>query len=141
MHLIPLSFNKIMQSRAYTVIILGTDTKKFAIYTEPQVGHHIQLHLAQVDQEAKSHRTRPYTYDLLDRVLKGLNVKLIQVVISDVEDTVYYARLFAEQQMGDEKVILEIDARPSDCITLAIIHKIPLFCKSDVFEKAVAIED
>ena len=138
MHLIPLSFNKIMQSRAYTVIILGTDTKKFAIYTEPQVGHHIQLHLA---QEAKSHRTRPYTYDLLDRVLKGLNVKLIQVVISDVEDTVYYARLFAEQQMGDEKMILEIDARPSDCITLAIIHKIPLFCKSEVLEQAVAIKD
>lgn len=133
--LIPLTFNKIMQSRAYTVIILGTDTKKFAIYTEPQVGHHIQLHLAQ------GHRTRPYTYDLLDRVLKGLNVKLIQVVISDVEDTIYYARLFAEQQIDDEKVILEIDARPSDCITLAIMHKIPLYCKSDVLERAVAIED
>ena len=133
--LIPLTFSKIMQSQAYTVIILGTDGKKFAIYTEPQVGHHIQLHLAQ------GHRTRPYTYDLLDRVLKGLNVKLIQVVISDVEDTIYYARLFAEQQIGDEKVILEIDARPSDCITLAIIHKIPLYCKSDVLERAVAIED
>ena len=62
-------------------------------------------------------------------------------MISDVEDTVYYARLFAEQQMGDEKVILEIDARPSDCITLAIIHKIPLFCKSDVLERAVAVQD
>jgi len=133
--LIPLSFNKIMQSRAYTVIILGAENKKFAIYTEPQVGLHIQLHLAQ------SHHARPYTYDLLDRVLRGLNVKLIQVVISDVEDTVYYARLFVEQQIGDQKVILEIDARPSDCITLAIIHKIPLFCKSEVLEKAVAVED
>jgi bifunctional DNase/RNase len=58
-----------------------------------------------------------------------------------VEDTVYYARLFVEQQIGDQKVILEIDARPSDCITLAIIHKIPLFCKSEVLEKAVAVED
>jgi len=133
--LIPLSFNKIMQSRAYTVIILGTEQKKFAIYTEPQVGHHIQLHLAQ------GHRARPYTYDLLDRVLKGLNVKLLQVVISNVEDTVYYARLFAEQQIGDQKTILEIDARPSDCITLALIHKIPLFCKSEVLERAVAVED
>jgi len=73
--------------------------------------------------------------------MKGLNVKLIQVVISDVEDTVYYARLFAEQQVDDEKIILEIDARPSDCITLAIIHKIPLFCKSEVLEKAVAVTD
>jgi bifunctional DNase/RNase len=133
--LIPLSFNKIMQSRTYTVIILGTDQKKFAIYTEPQVGHHIQLHLAE------GHRARPYTYDLLDRVVKGLNVKLLQVVISDFEDAVYYARLFAEQQIGDEKTILEIDARPSDCITLAIIHKIPLFCTNEVLERAVAVED
>ncbi len=124
-----------MQSRAYTVIILGTESKKFAIYTEPQVGHHIQLHLAQ------SHQARPYTYDLLARVLKGLNVKLLQVVINDIEDTVYYARLFVEQQIGDQKVILEIDARPSDCITLAIIHKIPLFCKNEVLERAVAVED
>lgn len=133
--LIPLSFNKIMQSRTYTVIILGTEQKKFAIYTEPQVGHHIQLHLAQ------GQRPRPYTYDLLDRVVKGLNVKLLQVVISDVEDAIYYARLFAEQQIGDEKTILEIDARPSDCITLAIIHKIPLFCTNEVLERAVAVED
>lgn len=133
--LIPLSFNKIMQSRTYTVIILGTDQKKFAIYTEPQVGHHIQLHLAQ------GQRTRPYTYDLLARVVKGLNVKLLQVVISDVEDAIYYARLFAEQQIGEEKTILEIDARPSDCITLALIHKIPLFCTNEVLERAVAVEE
>lgn len=133
--LIPLTFNKIMQSRAYTVIILGTDTKKFAIYTEPQVGHTIQIHLAQ------GQRSRPYTHDLLNEILKGLNAKILQVVISNVEDTVYFARLFVEQQCGDEKQILELDARPSDCITLALIHKVPIFCKSEVLEKAVAVQD
>jgi hypothetical protein len=124
-----------MQSRAYTVIILGTESKKFAIYTEPQVGYHLQIHLAQ------GQRPRPYTYDLMDRIFKGLNVRPLQVVISGVEDAIYYARLFVEQIIGDQKVILEIDARPSDCITLALIHKIPLFCRSDVLEKAVAVED
>lgn len=133
--LIPLSFNKIMQSRAYTVIILGTESKKFAIYTEPQVGHHLQIHLAQ------GHHRRPYTYELLDSVLKGLNTKLLQVVINDVEDTIYYARLFLEQNEGTKKTILEIDARPSDCITLAIIHKIPIFSTKEALEKAVPIEN
>ncbi len=134
--LIPLSFSKIMQSRAYTVIILATEDKKFAIYTEPHVGLHIQLHLAQ------GHQPRPYTYDLLDNTLKGLGVKILQVVINDVEDTVYFARLFLEQQLhGDLKQILEIDARPSDCIVLALIHKIPLFCKKEVLEKVVPVED
>ena len=133
--LIPLTFNKIMQSRAYTVIILGTEAKKFAIYTEPHVGHTIQIHLAQ------GQRPRPYTHDLLNAILKGLNAKILQVVICDVEDTVYFARLFLEQQLGDQKQILEVDARPSDCITLALIHKVPIFCRSEVLEKAVAIQD
>lgn len=133
--LIPLTFSKIMQSRAYTVIILGTESKKFAIYTEPQVGHHLQIHLAQ-----GQHR-RPYTYELLDSVLKGLGAKPLQVVINDVEDTIYYARLFLEQNEGAKKTILEIDARPSDCITLAIIYKIPIFSTKEALEKAVAVED
>lgn len=133
--LFPLTLSKVMQSRAYTVMILGTDTKKFAIYTEPQFGLHIQNYLAQ------SHPPRPLTHDLLARVLRGLNVKLLKVVIQDLEETVYYARLFAEQQVGDQKIILEIDARPSDCITLAIMHQIPFFCTPEVLEKAVAFEE
>lgn len=133
--LIPLTFNKIMQSRAYTVMILGNDQKKFAIYTEPQVGNLIQIHLAQ------GQRQRPYTHDLLNSVLLGFNGKVVQVVITDVEDTVYFARLFVEQQLGDRKQILEIDARPSDCMMLALIHKAPIFCTSEAFEKAVAVQE
>jgi bifunctional DNase/RNase len=133
--LIPLTLNKIMQSRTYTVIILGTETKRFAIYTEPQVGHLIQVHLGQAPLQ------RPYTHDLLSSVLKGLNGKILQVVINDVIDTTYFARLFIEQQSGDEKQILEIDGRPSDCLTLALIHKAPVFCRKEVLEKAVPIED
>ena len=133
--LIPLSFQKIMQSRAYTVVILGTESKKFAIYTEPQVGHHLQMYLAQ------GHSRRPYTHDLLDSILKGLNATPFQVVIHGVEDTIYYARLFIEQVEGEKKCILEIDARPSDCITLAIMHKIPIFCRKEVFDRVVAVQD
>lgn len=133
--LLPLTLSKVMQSRAYTVMVLGTDSKKFAIYTEPHVGLHIQSYLSQ------SLPARPLTYDLLARVLRGLNVKLLKVVIQDVEETVYYARLFAEQQIGDQRIVLEMDARPSDCITLAIMHQIPFFCTPAVLEKAVPFEE
>ncbi len=133
--LIPLTLHKILQSRAYTVIILGTENKKFAIYTEPQIGHTVQIHLAQGE------RLRPHTHDLLSSILKGLNASVLQIVISDVEDTIYFARLFLEQQYGDEKQILEVDARPSDCITLALIHKVPIFCTSDMLEKAIGVQE
>src|SRR5690348_8909317 len=111
--LIPVTFNKIMQSRSYTVIILGTDKKKFAIYTDPHVGHNLQIYLT------KQPKPRPYTHDLMNSIFKGLNIKILQIVINGIEDTVYFARLFLEQQIGEEKQILEIDARPSDCVTLA----------------------
>lgn len=124
-----------MQSRAYTVIILGTDAKQFAIYTDPIVGRNLQTLLT--DEK----HPRPYTHDLIDFVFKGLDVRLIQVVINDMEDTTYFCRLFLEQQIGEEKQILEIDGRPSDCLTLAIMHNVPIYCAKHVLEKAVPIEE
>lgn len=133
--LIPITFNKILQSRSYTVIILGSEKKRFAIYTEPQVGKNLQLYLT------NANKPRPYTHDLLNAIFNGLEIRPLQIVITDIEDTIYFARLFLEQKIGEERHILEIDARPSDCITLAIMNNIPVFCRRDIFEKAVAIEE
>jgi uncharacterized protein len=133
--LIPITFHKIMQSRTYTVIILGNEKKKFAIYTLPQVGSFLQGYLT---QETKS---RPSTYDLMSLIFKGLNVKILQIVINRIEDTIYFARLFLEQELGEQKLILEIDARPSDCLALAIMNQIPIFCRKDIFDQILALEE
>ena len=133
--LVPITFNKIMQSRSYTVIILGTEKKRFAIYTEASVGKNIQTHLTQ------ENKPRPFTHDLINALFKGLNITPLQIVITDIEDTIYFARIYLEQQIGDQKTILEIDARPSDCITLALLNNIPVFCRKDILDKAVAVEE
>lgn len=133
--IVPITFNKIMQSRAYTVFILGTEQKRFAIFTDPSVGQNIQLHL----REEK--KMRPLTQDLMNGIFKGLDIKPLQVVINDIEDTIYFARLYLEQQIADRKTIVEIDCRPSDCITLALIHNLPVFCRKEALEKAIAITD
>ena len=36
--------------------------------------------------------------------------------------------------------IIEIDARPSDCITLSLMHNTPIFCKKEIIEKAIPVE-
>src|SRR3990172_11216133 len=117
--LIPVSFSKILQSRAYTVIILGTEEKRFAIYADPQVGRTIQIYLTE------EHKPRPYTHDLINSILNGLDIKPLQIVIHDVEDTIYFSRLYLEQKKEGMRHILEIDARPSDCVTLSLINNIP----------------
>ncbi len=133
--LIPVSFNKILQSRSYTVIILGTDNKKFAIYAEPKVGQNIQKFLIE------KYTSRPLTHSLLQIICKELNINILQIVIQAVEDTVYFARLFLEQDYGDRKTIIEMDARPSDCIILALLNNTPLYCRKEVLEKAIAVEE
>ena len=133
--LVPIQFNKIMQSQAYTVFILGTKDKQFAIYTSPHVGQNIQMHLA--DQI----KPRPYTYDLINSIFSGLDINLLQVVITDVQDTIYFARLFIEQVIENQHKILEIDARPSDCLTLALENDIPIYCTKDVFDRVIAVEE
>jgi len=133
--LIQLSFDKIMQTRSYTVVILNGQDKKFAIYTDPSVGRTLQMFLTDVE------RPRPLTHDLIDKIFEGMEIRVKQVVIVDVQDTIYFARLFLEQDLGQVRHIVEIDARPSDCLTLALMNNAPVYCTLDVLNKTIAIEE
>jgi len=133
--LIPVSFSKIMQSKSYTAIVLGDEHKRFAIYTEPQVGRILQGFLTE------EKRQRPMTHELFFSILENLQAKVLQVVIHELEGTVFLARLFIEQQINDKRHIIEIDARPSDAITFALITSSPVFCRKEIFDKAIAYQD
>ena len=133
--LIQLSFDKIMQTRSYTVVILGARDKRFAIYTDPSIGRTLQMYLTGVE------KPRPLTHDLIASIFQGLDVMIKQVVIVDVQETIYYARLFLEQTIGNIRHIVEIDARPSDCITLALMINVPVYCTKEVLDKTIPVED
>lgn len=133
--LIQLSFDKIMQTRSYTVVVLGARDKRFAIYADSSIGKMLQMYLTGVE------KPRPLTHDLIDLIFKGLNVRIKQVVINDLQDTVYMARLYIEQDMIDYRHIVEIDARPSDCIILALMNNVPVYCTAEVLEKTIPFDD
>lgn len=132
--LILLSFDKIMQTHSYTVVILAAASKRFAIYTDPSIGKTLQMYLTGID------KPRPLTHDLMNCILKGFKIKILQVVINDIQETVYYARLFLEYYEKNMRHIVEIDARPSDCITLAVLNNIPVFCTQEVLEESVGLD-
>lgn len=133
--LIQLSFDKIMQTRTYTMIVLGGEGKKFAIYTDPSIGRTLQMFLTGVEKQ------RPLTHDLIDSILSGFSVRIKQVVIYDLQDTIYFARLFLEQHQDNLRHVVEIDARPSDCITLALMNNVPVFCTKKVLEETIPLEE
>lgn len=133
--LIPVTFEKVMPSRSYTCVVLEAEEKQFAIYTNPASGKTMQQYLSSTKKE------RPSTHDLINYIFAGLDIKLKQVVINDLQEAVYFARIFVEQKVGESWSLVEIDARPSDCITLALLHKVPLYCTRKVLEQAIRYEE
>jgi bifunctional DNase/RNase len=133
--LIPLNFSKIMQSKSYTVVVLGDEKKRFAIYMEPQVGKTLLSFLSE------EKRPRPLSHELFFSILDNLNVKVLQVVIHNLEDTIYFARVFLEQQINEKKHILEIDGRSSDAILLAMLCGSPILCTPQVLTESIPFEE
>jgi len=75
---------------------------------------------------------RPLTHDLFVNTLEQLGVRLDRVVVSELADETYHARLFLERD-GTE---VEIDARPSDALALAVRCEAPIFAAEEVLAQA-----
>jgi len=76
--------------------------------------------------------TRPLTHDLLASVITGLGGRLERVVVSDLRQETYYAKLFIHRNGGS----IEVDSRPSDAIALATQVQAPIFVEEHVLEAA-----
>jgi len=74
---------------------------------------------------------RPMTHDLTKNVLDTLDVKIISIVINNLKDNTYYAKIHLLSR-GSEVVI---DSRPSDAIALALRASAPIFVADDVLDK------
>ncbi|MGM0440155.1 MAG: bifunctional nuclease family protein [Chlamydiota bacterium] len=130
--LIKLSLKKVIQTQAYSILVLATAQKSFAIYTEPAIGQAIHNSLG------GSSQLRPSTHNLLHMTVQGFNASVKQVIINNVQETLYFSRLFLEQPLENNKThIIEIDARPSDSITLALAAQAPIFCTKHVLDHAL----
>lgn len=76
--------------------------------------------------------SRPMTHDLFLDALTNLDACIDHVVISDVKGSTFYARLALRQHDR----LIDLDARPSDALALAIRQKAPLYIEEDVLERA-----
>lgn len=72
---------------------------------------------------------RPMTHDLIKNILDNLNVNLTEVLIYDLVEGTFYAKLIFED------IAVEIDARPSDAIAIAVRLNIPIYVHSDIMDE------
>lgn len=75
---------------------------------------------------------RPMTHDLFMSMLENLNAKITKVFIDDMDSGVYYARLVVNNGHGES----ELDARPSDCLALALRAKAPILIQDKIMAEA-----
>jgi len=103
--------------------------KVFVIQVEHNMGTVIGMFLKQTPKE------RPLTHDLVNNIFKGLNVTVERVIITELKNSTYFARLILKQENELGTKIVEIDARPSDCLALATAQKRPIYVASALFEQ------
>lgn len=80
---------------------------------------------------------RPLTHDLFSRTLEELGVAISRIIVSDLADETFRARIILEHD-GQTR---EIDARPSDAIALAIRAQVPIFATEAVLDRAGVIPE
>jgi uncharacterized protein len=78
---------------------------------------------------------RPLTHDLLNTVIKRLKGRIDKVVIERMDNNIFYAKIIIEPEDGKT---IEIDARPSDSIALALRAEVPIFVEEPLLKQVEA---
>ncbi len=126
----------LMPTSAGCAVFLGDGEKVIVFYIEPAIGASINAVMAGVKPP------RPLTHDLFSQMLDAFGAKVERAVIVKVDGEIFYARLFvvAENEIMERKVV-EIDARPSDCLALAVRQDAPVFVRQQVWDELRDMSD
>ena len=119
----------LMPAASGMAVFLGNETKTFSIHVDHGVGTSIALLLKGEKRE------RPLTHDLIHLILKGFGISVDKVIINDLRNDTYFARLTLRQIGPGGTSITEIDARPSDCVAVALETGKPIYVSKEVWDK------
>ncbi|MEY2545102.1 MAG: uncharacterized protein QOG48_219 [Verrucomicrobiota bacterium] len=117
-------------------VFLGNNDKVFIIYVDQTVGSAITMFMRDISKE------RPLTHDLIAHLMTALGAKVERVIINDLKNATYYARMIiiAENELQQRKII-ELDGRPSDCIAMAMQQKAPIYVSQEVWDEVDDMSD
>lgn len=113
------------QQRAVVLKVKGSDTY-LPIFIGPFEVESIRLKLMDVKVE------RPLTHDLLTSVIGEMGGQIESVIVSELKNDTFYAKIL----IGSGDNLIEIDARPSDAIAIAVRSNVPIFVEDEVVAQA-----
>lgn len=109
------------------VVLMATDGRRYLpIWIGADVADAIALQLQGVEM------ARPLTHDLLRSVIEVLGAKVSRVLVNDIHDNTFFARIIFDVAGR----YAEVDSRPSDAIALAVRVNCPIFVEDRVLQEA-----
>jgi len=120
----------LLPTQAGCAVFLGDGAKAIVFYIDPGVGASINASLS------GQLPPRPLTHDLFLLTLQAFGARVSRAVIIRMEQEVYYARLIleAENEIMERKIV-EIDARPSDCLALVVRCGAPFYVVKELWDR------
>jgi uncharacterized protein len=117
-------------------VFLGDEKKTFVIFVDEPVGVAITMSMRGIVKD------RPLTHDLMGHLLRAFGASVERIIINSLEAGVFYARLIisAQNEVQQRKVV-ELDARPSDSIALAVSQNAPIFVAREVWDSVDDVTD
>lgn len=126
----------LLPTQAGCAVFLGDGSKAIVFYIDPGIGSAINLSLSGQTPP------RPLTHDLYLLTLEAFGARVSRAVIVNMENEVYYARLILEAQNEImERKIIELDARPSDCLALAVRCNAPFYVVKSLWDSLDDMSD
>jgi len=126
----------LLPTQAGCAVFLGDGEKVISFFIDPSIGVSINAVLAGQKPE------RPLTHDLFLMTLESFGAQLQRVVIVDMKEEVYFARvIFHVENEIQEKKIVELDARPSDSIALAVRVNAPIYVVTALWASLTDVSD
>jgi bifunctional DNase/RNase len=128
-NIVPISIKAIIPTTNGSAVFLRERQKIFVLYVDKEIGKTMQMALDKVELE------RPLSHNLMSHMLDGLGAEVERVIINDVDNGTFFARLIIsmENELGHK--IVEIDSRPSDSIILALLTAKPIYASDTVINK------
>ena len=111
-------------------VFLSNERKVIAIFVDHSVAAAITMSIHKIK------KPRPLTHDLIGSIFAGFGINVQKVVINDLKDDTFFARLYLVQEAETGKNMVEIDARPSDSIALALQQGCPIYVSPKVWDAA-----
>lgn len=126
--IVPITLKIIVPTQTGTALFLGDDAKCFVIYVDNASGQ------TMADTISGQKKDRPMTHDLIGHIFTGFGVTVERVVINHAMEGIFHARLLLSMKNELGAKYVEIDARPSDAIILALREKKPIGIVKTVFD-------